>query len=175
MRILTAGLALMIVLCGCNDNHTADAPSPAPVMASTPSPVAAVEQGSWQVDSETNPVTGGVTKTAYLRFQGRQNIYVRQKGKTLECYINTDTFLETIENLHSGVSTVQYRFDVGKPVRQGWNMSSDHEALFYPGNPKAFLTQMSKAKTLAFEYRPADKMPAAITFDVTGFPASFLK
>ena len=117
-----------------------------------------------------------MTTTAYLSYQpGNQNIYVRRKGKKIELYINTDQFLETVENLHSGVSSVQYRFDTNVPVRQGWRLSADHEALFYPGDPQSFLEQMRTAKTLHFMYNPADKEPEVINFDVTGFPRDSFK
>lgn len=34
---------------------------------------------------------------------------------------------------------------------------------------------MRKAKSLAFEYHPSDKVPDTIVFDVTGFPDVFGK
>lgn len=80
-----------------------------------------------------------------------------------------------MDNLHTRNSTVQYRFDTGKVIRQNWIISDDNEALFYSGNPKAFLAQMRQAKSLSIEYRPADKVPATITFVVTGFPDVFNK
>jgi hypothetical protein len=130
----------------------------------------------WEVNSHSNPVTGEFTRSAYLKYQGKPNIYVRQKGKTLECYINTDDFLETIDNLHSRASTVQYKFDDGKVIRQTWTISDDNKALFYPGSScKPFLIQMQKAKSLAIEYRPADTLPKTAVFDVEGFPDVFTK
>ena len=127
------------------------------------------------MSGETNPVTGGVTTTAWLKYHGRQNIYIRQRGKKLELYVDTDEFLETVDNMHSRRSPVQYKFDNGKVVRQSCIISDDNAALFYPGNPEAFIAQMRNAKNLAIEYHPADKVPQTISFDVTGFPDAFTK
>jgi hypothetical protein len=165
-------LVLLISSCviGCQDKAPTPPPTVTPVAAATP------PTGYWQVDSDTNAVTGEITKTAYLKFQGKQNIFVRQRGRKLECFITTDDFLETLENEDSRNSTVQYKFDNGKVIRQTWSVSANNESLFYPGTcSNTFLTQMQHAKTLAIEYRPADIVPKTITFDVTGFPNTFSK
>src|ERR1700692_114216 len=88
----------------------------------------------WQVSSETNPVTGAVTKTASLQYQGKQNIYVRQMGKKLQCSVTTDDFLETTSNLDSRNSTVRYKFDSAAESGMSWNRH--------------------QAKTLSIQYRP---------------------
>ena len=104
---------------------TVSAPEPAREPGQQP------PQGYWQVDADTSPVTGLVTTTAFLKYQSKQNIYVRQRGKKLELYIDTDEFLETVANVESRHSPVQYKFDDGKLVRQSWIISGDNEALFY--------------------------------------------
>ncbi len=130
-------------------------------------------EGNWGMRVDTNPVTGETTKTVALRYHEPQNIIVRQIGKKLDCFINTDEFLETVENIDSRRSMVQYKFDGGKVIRQAWIISSDNEALFYPGDPRPFLARLRQAHTLYFEYRPADKVPDTLTLDVTGFPNVF--
>jgi hypothetical protein len=84
-----------------------------------PTPAAPVAESAWQVHREVNPVTGVTTITASLKYQGSRNIIVREIGKKLECYIETDEFLETLENMHTGISTVQYKFDDGKVGKDG--------------------------------------------------------
>jgi DNA/RNA endonuclease G (NUC1) len=81
--------------------------------------------------------------------------------------------METTSNLESGTSTVQYRFDGGHVVRQGWWIGDDNETLFYPGNCTPFIKQLGEARSLAFEYHPADKIESTVTFDVVGFPNVF--
>jgi invasion protein IalB len=131
--------------------------------------------GDWQLSSDTNAVTGEVTTVASLHsaLDENQYIIVRLIGKKLDCYVNTNEFLETVENIESHLSTVQYKFDDGKVVRQGWTLSSNNEALFYPGNCATFIARIKKAKTLALEFRPSEKIPETITFDVEGFPEAF--
>jgi hypothetical protein len=121
----------------------------------------------WNVNVTTDDVTGEVTKVADDSL-GAKSIIVRKKGKKLEVYINTDEFLETVETIETGVSQVAYKFDDGPVTRQWWHLSEDHEGLFYPGDPTRFLEKLAKAKTFAFQYRPADKVPQSTTFDVEG-------
>jgi hypothetical protein len=167
---IALGLLPILLMGGCRD-----VPNPGErTVTSSLTTIPTVAPGIWRVDHEVNPVTGVETTVAYLEFQGRRNLYVRQVGKkAVECYIETDQFLETIDNLDSRVSTVQYRIDGGKVVRQGWSIGDNNEDLFYPGNCAPLVAQLRKAKSLAFEYRPSGKLPATITFDMTGFPDEF--
>ena len=171
------GLTLLVAtlfVVGCESSQPT-ATSPIKSEPNTAAATVTPPQSNWQVDTATNPVTGELTTTAYLKDQGSQNIYIRQKGKKLDFYINTGDFLETMDNLDSRATAVQYRFDSGKVTRQTWTISDDNEAIFYPGNPKGFLTQMRQAKNFAIEYKPAEKIPETITLDVTGLPDVFLK
>jgi hypothetical protein len=159
-----------------SDSAVVTSPSTAPTVEAVKKVSPTVEptkEGYWQLDHDTNPVTGVVKTTAYLKYQGDRNIYVRRNGKTLQCYITTGEFMETASNLDSRVSTVQYRFDGGHVVRQGWWVGDDNETLFYPGNCAPFLKQLGQAKSMAFEYHPAGKIESTVTFDVTGFPNVF--
>jgi hypothetical protein len=130
---------------------------------SQPTPV-----NMWNVSETTDDVTGEVTKVADDSL-GSKSIVVRKKGKNLEVYINTDEFLETVETIETGVSQVAYKFDDGPVTRQWWHLSEDNEGLFYPSDPTPFLEKLAKAKTFAFQYRPANKVPQSMTFDVEGF------
>lgn len=145
--------------------------APTPVSAPAPTPAPTPAPGFWQVDKDTNPVSGVVTTVA--RVGGNQNIIIRQIGKRLELYITTNQFLETTDNVETRLAPVQYKLDSGKVVRQSWELSDDNTALFYPGNPKAFIAQMRNANSLAFEYSPSGKVPDTIVFDVTGLPDVF--
>jgi len=130
----------------------------------TPSP--------WNVGKSTNTLSGELTVTASNGY-GQEGLVIRRIGKNLECYVNTGKFLETVQTMHNGGSVVKYKFDNGAVVSQTWQISSDHEGLFYPGNPSGFLKRMSQAKRLVIEYKPADTVPETISFDVSQFPAEF--
>ena len=84
-----------------------------------------------------------------------------------------DEFLETIDNINSRDSTVQYRLDDGEPVRQTWTLSDDNTALFYPGSCAPFIAKLRTAKQLAFEYRPAGRTESTLTFPIEELPDVF--
>lgn len=166
---IAVSLSLSVVAIGCGPS------TPPPTSSPTAGPTSAEVSAAsnWQVDHDVNAVTGVETTIAFLKNAGRQNIYVRQIGKKLECYITTDEFLETKDNLENRLSTVQYKFDDGKITHQGWLVGASNEDLFYPGSCASFIPELRNHKRLAFEYRPADQVAQTITFDVTGFPDSF--
>jgi len=146
----------------------------APATSPAPASVPPTPAGYWQVDHDTNAVTDVVTTTASLRYRDKQNIYIRQRGKRPpDCYIDTGDFLETVDNMHSRMSTVQYRIDDGKLVRQGWVLSDDNTALFYPGSCGPLIAKLRSAKRLAFEYKPAERIESTISFEVEGLPDVF--
>ena len=161
----------MLTLTACKSSR--DAEAALPEQKSGPKPVTTEESARpspWLVTTSRNAITGEetvVTKT----FDGRQALVIRQTGKKLECYVTTGHFLETVENVHSHLSAVIYKFDDGSVVRQAWRMSADYEALFYPGNPLDFLNKIHDAKRFAVQYKPADEVSQTLSFDVSRFPA----
>lgn len=144
-----------------------------PVSHATEAEAGAVPVPSdWTLDHTTNPVTGVVTTVASTT--GEHNIVVRLIGKKLDCYINTPDFLETVDIIEGGSSTVQYRFDNGQVIRQGWGLGEDNTSLFGESHCTSFVALLRKSKTLAFEYKPADKVATTTIFNVAGFPAEFM-
>lgn len=160
---------IAILIAGCTRSGPAPI-GPKPATAAAPAPPS---QGFWQVEHSTNPVTGEVTTIAGLVYQGDQQLIIRRVGKKLELYITTGKFLETVDNVDSRASTVQYKIGTGKVIRQLWSIGADNETLFYPGSPVAMLEQIRSATSLSFEFRPADEVPQTVTFDVTGLPNVF--
>jgi hypothetical protein len=128
----------------------------------------------WGKDTETNPVTGVVSKNASLDYIDGPGLHVRQIGKVRECYVITRRFLETTSNMYSRRSAVAYRFDDGRPVKQSWIIGDSNDTLFYPGKDcTPFIRQVMKSQTLAFQYEPAETIPTVATFDLRGFPSGF--
>jgi hypothetical protein len=168
---LVASLFSIGMIAGChgsNDRSAVEAKS-----NQEQSAVSAVPASAWKLDRDVNPVTGVVTFVAYLEFRGEQNLYIRQVGHKLDCYVTTGDFLETSSNVEDRISTVQYKIDGGKLIRQGWWIGDSNENLFYPGNCESFISQLRQAKTLAFEYSPAGKVPSTMVLDISGFPDGF--
>jgi hypothetical protein len=106
---------------------------------------------------------------------GRVTMVIRRRGRKLECYLATDQFLETSQNIETHKSPVSYRFDDGAIVRQAWEISSDNTALFYPGNPRPFLDKLRQSQRLVVQFEPADAIPQTATLDVSNFPREILR
>lgn len=134
-------------------------------------PTAQQEVSAWEFSSEENDVTKEVTQYA-IAYLGR--FVVRNSKESLDCFINTHEFLETVDNLDSRKSRVRYRFDDGPVVSQTWSISEDNTALFYPGKSCAsFINKIKAAKKFYFEYQPADKIAQTISINIQGFPEAF--
>ena len=133
--------------------------------------LAAEPSSPWHVSTHSNPVTDELTTVAVTGERGKY-LFLRLTGKTLECYLETGEFLETVENMESTTDTVEYRFDHDLPERHVWLMGANNESLFCP-NPTSFIASMRKAQSLSIQYKPADKIPQAVTFDVSQLPAAF--
>jgi hypothetical protein len=161
-------LALLVAcfLTGC------DQPKPPPSKAASPPGADEPEAHSpWDLSTAHNDLSGQITFTAITAAtHGDASLIVRLVGKKLECYVNTQDFLETIDNMNSRRSLVGYKFDDGRIVRQEWVISDDNKALFVPGNPTPFIQRMRKAKLFVIEYSPTDVLPKTATFDVSLFP-----
>lgn len=176
--MLRSVLIAVMVFCsaaiGCKQaasipTESPSGPTPTASKDTAAAPTAA-SRSPWDVSQDTNAVTGEVTKVASTGY-GDEHLIVRRRGKKTDCYVTTGDFLETVDNLDSRTMAVRFKFDDGKVLRQIWTISDDNTALFCPGDGRAFLAQLSKAKTFAFEYKPADKLPKSLSFDVSDFPS----
>lgn len=161
--LLTCG-ALILAACDPPTKTARDGPD---------SPLAAIAQrlppSPWYVSTSVNELSGEKTVRAETGL-GRQTLIIRQIGKKLDCYVNTGQFLETIENIDTHLCPIKYKFDDGPIVQQSWILASDNEGLFFPGNPSAFLRKMRSSSRLVIEFKPADRVPATMSFDVSQFP-----
>ena len=162
-------MAVVPFLVGCDSPHAITSP-PAASLAEVPKPAT-----KWVVTSTKNDLTGEPEVFADNAASRRVNMVIRRRGKKLECYINTDEFFETVQNMHTRKSPVSYRFDDGAIVRQAWDISADNTALFYPGNPRPFLDKIRQSRRLVVRFEPADTIPQSATFDVSNFPVEILR
>src|ERR1035437_8714070 len=151
MKSLTAPIlvAAVLFLAGCDSPHPITSPPGASLAEATPAT-------KWVVTSTKNDLTGALEVIAQNASSRRVHMVIRRRGKKLDCYINTDEFLETVQNMHTHKSPVAYRFDDGAIVRQAWDISSDNTALFYPGNPQPFLDKIRQSQRLVVQFEPAD-------------------
>jgi hypothetical protein len=166
-KVAIALVTMAGVLAGCKTQT----PAPAAQAQQAPVSVGQAAKGVWTLSSDTDKVTGEVTQFASAHNSG---IVLRMRGGKLDCFINTGEFLETLDNLRTGRSTVRYKFDSGRVITEGWSLGENNTSLFYPRNcAKGFLPSLRKAKTLSFQYTPADKTPESIALDVEGLPETF--
>lgn len=163
-------IAPALLLLGCNQSQ----PESTSVVTPTEAPAkpAPAPVSPWGVSTSRNELTGEVKITAETDTSGKEGLIVRLVGKKLDCYLTTDDFLETVENLHTHLSLVKYRLDDGNIVRQEWVISNDNTGLFVPSSSvRAFVQKLSKAKRLVIEYEPADVLPKTALFHVSSFPS----
>lgn len=126
----------------------------------------------WETEALDDPYTGVTTNTAMDILDGDNSIVIRRCKGNLKFYINTGKFLGT-GGMNTGRAVVRYRFDDGEMVRQTWKISTDNQALIYPGNPAEFLKQFAAAKTLVFNFTPAKAKAQSILYHVSGLPVEF--
>lgn len=162
-------LLLVVTLTFSNRGTSHTTPNTSPASTSAASTSTTTAYSPWTVRTETNAVNGASTLYAESGY-GNRGMVIRQTGKKLELFINTDEFLETTDNMDSRAVGITYRIDDGKPVHQYWSLSSDNTALFYPGNPAALIEKLRSAKTFHFQYPPSGKIPEVISIDVEQFP-----
>jgi hypothetical protein len=166
IRTLLGALVLMLWACGNGSTISTALPEKKLVSAE-----ASLPSSPWNVSTDRNELTGETTVTAVVSHSRDGGFIVRQRGKQLDCYVTTGEFLETVENMHSRLSGVGYKFDEGPIVRESWIISDDNVALFIPGNPTSYLKRMRKAKRFVIEYHSTDKIPQTMSFDVSSFPS----
>ncbi len=169
MRPQYAVIIVSVFLLSCGSPKQSSS-SFAPATTQQPKHTEPAVVSPWNVSVTRNELSGESNITAIDGF-GDESIVIRLRGKKLDCYVTTGKFLETVENLDSRRTAVKYKFDDGEIVRQAWIISDDNTALFYPGNPAAFLSKMRRAKKFVIEYSPADTIPETESFDVSQFPS----
>lgn len=155
---------------GCDARKAPEEASSAPGSVTAPSPPEPASP--WDLSDSVNAVTSEKTTVASTS-SGQRSFIIRRRGRMLECYVDTDEFLETMDNLHSRRAAVKYRIDEGAPVSATWTLSDSNTGLFCP-DPEAFLTRLSKSKTFAFEFTPSGKVPSSVVFDVSQYPRNLL-
>jgi hypothetical protein len=127
---------------------------------------------AWRVVRSISPMDSSSTVRLALDSDNQIRAWLGEKQPTLiiQCrerqsavYVVTGTSA----SVESGRSnhTVRIRLDSSSPRTQYWVESTDNTALFAP-NPIYFARQLSKARTLTFEFTPFNASPAVAVFDL---------
>ena len=136
-----------------------------------PATTSETEAGKWKLRTDTSPMDD--KKSFYLSLDadspvrtgyksGTPSLLIRYKEKKFECFINYSFFLG------SDSTEVTHRLDQGQPKTLEWSISTDHEAVFPPGDGKAFVTALMKANSLVIRLTPYSESPVTTTFDLRG-------
>ena len=123
---------------------------------------------NWIIDQSVNPlnderkVTGVLAASSGKSSWGR-TIYmiVRCDSKKLEMYIRWDDYLGSSARVTSRIGSM-------KSETQNWNLSTDSQATFYPGNVSRFLSNIIKNDTLVVQVTPYNENPVTAIFEVNG-------
>lgn len=123
------------------------------------------EASNWVLSTDASPMdrTHRLTLQTEAKEIPNGTLIVRFTGSRLEVYVIT-------EDVIGEDTSVRIKFDEGTPIRQTWNPAKDAETLFSP-DPTALLAKLQGATRFYIEYKPYDKIPQTITFDVAGLSA----
>jgi len=127
--------------------------------------------GKWKIRTDVSPMDD--KKSFYLSLDadtpvrtgyksGTPTLLIRYKEREFSCFINYGFFLGT-DSIE-----VTHRLDQGQPVTREWNISTDHEAVFVPGDEKTFVGALMKANSIVVRLTPFSESPVTTTFDLRG-------
>jgi TonB family protein len=122
------------------------------------------------VSRETDPISDQKGVTFALKAEGANLIdtpvlLIRCKRGELDVYVAPD------EYLGDGNDGVTLRFGTDAPVEEHWAESSDHTALFHPGERpeiEAFVRHLARYGRVAFQVEPYEKAPMVMVFRLAG-------
>ncbi len=126
--------------------------------------------GNWAMSVEKDPITDQKGVTFLLKADGENGfnpptLIIRCKRGEL------DAFLATSEYLGDGNDRVTIRFGNEQAMEEVWTTSSNHTALFHPGDRgevEEFVRKLAQYGRVAFQVTPYEKGPVAMVFSVAG-------
>jgi hypothetical protein len=124
----------------------------------------------WVMKMETDPITDQKGATFLLIAENASRgdtptLVIRCKKGDLDVLFGPDDYLG------SNNDRVTLRFGSEPPVKERWNESSNHSALFVPGSREkveAFVRKLTQYPRLAIQVQPYNEAPQAMVFDLTG-------
>lgn len=128
--------------------------------------------GMWQDASYTDDLSGKyVTVIKLLPTSNSDNdiddstMYIRCKDNNLDLQVDWDQKMTT----DSSVQTFELDYRIGQSVQSGnWELSTDNEGLFYPGNVVGFINQLVTSDIFIAQVTPDDGNNITSDFDTTG-------
>jgi hypothetical protein len=186
----------MLVCIGCTEqqNPQPTPPVTASVTAQADSSPSAPSSQWFIQDPKTNPIDGiklqfitlgsteGKAEDHYISGVGSMPFY-KSTAKIVLCFesgklcggssigarVDVDGFIS------SDGSSVRLKYDDGKPSREHWAGSDNHNAIFPYGRDKQLLFNLLKHHTLYFEFSNYEEAPKVVTFEVAGLADAMKK
>jgi hypothetical protein len=159
-------VALCLTTAACSSSPT---PSAQPPIAgeAKPAEAPAAESTNWFKSEKSDPMDGTKEIAVMTSAMGQPSgtLIIRFKGKKLDVYVNTDEIVDDES------ASVRVKFDDAAPVRQIWTRSTDYKAIFSP-DPFGLLARLQLSNKFYIEYRPYQRTPDTIIFNVTGLSAA---
>jgi hypothetical protein len=133
-------------------------------------PAGAKVMGNWAMSIENDPITDQKGVTFIVQAEGASafrppTLIVRCKRGEL------DAFVSTSEYLGDGNNRITIRFGNEPALEQRWTASSDHTALFHPGDRaevEEFVRKLAQYDRVAVQVTPYEKGPVAMVFNLAG-------
>ncbi len=125
--------------------------------------------GQWQVLDQINPLDDTRTVALVLYATSGKSRFGVPVGLILRCQSHrTQAYVNWNEYLGSDDAVVTSRLGPSEAKTRSWNLSSDHEATFVPGNIPEFIQQLAVVNTYVVQVTPYNESPITATFDLTG-------
>jgi type VI secretion system protein VasI len=134
--------------------------------------------GNWQLREDVSPIDDTRSVSGYLEADAPQKIgyrtitptlIVRYKEKKLSAFINYGAFM--------GSDTVEVTIRYGKeePMTQEWDDSTDHKAIFAPGDGAYLVRKIKEVPSFVVRVTPYGESPVTASFSTAGIEALMAK
>lgn len=124
--------------------------------------------GKWVVETDENPLDDSKTVTLALesdegrsRFRGPVLMVLRCKSNKTEVYLRWGEYL-------GREAMVTGRVGKNKPITIPWNLSTDSQATFFPGQPIGFIKKLMEHDKYVAQVTPYNESPTTAVFDISG-------
>lgn len=149
--------------------------TPAETSTPIPSPTPQANLGKWKITKEVSSIDDKTNVYATLEaetevsgaiLKERPVIVIRCQNSTLDLFINVGMYMEET-SFGSKETNIRLRFDKQPAEAMIAGLSKDEQAIF-SGNPRAMISEMVTAKTMALEFSPMNSTPQSTAFDLQG-------
>jgi type VI secretion system protein VasI len=137
----------------------------------SPSKSVTDDAGKWRLHTDISPMDD--SKSFYLSVDAEEPVgtgfradtstmMIRFKEGQFDCYITYPLFIG------SDSTEVTVRVDRQQPITRKWGISTDHKAIFAPGDARQFVRSLTNAKSLVVRLTPYGESPVTTAFDIRG-------